>query len=683
MQQSAGAMHYESRLIYGKVVSELDVSIRVLAEPSGEDELDKAQRASMEVLSTHQEALREEVRELEASAEWDVFTVAFYGETNAGKSTLIEATRVLLEEPTKLESRRKFRELQAMFGLSGPGMVEAQASLVELARARDAARQHLEDLRAEQAAMPWWKRLLGLFAARAARTEVQGNLEALSTRHDEAERRCRTQEEQLVSLRQFADGQIIGDGRSDYTKHVQAYSVQLAGQPIALLDVPGIQGKEESVQTEITSALRKAHGVFFVVNQPAPPQVGTLETVRQHLGAQVEVGVIFNKKIQNPKPLSANGLINAGEREALAELDKVMAGCLGDGYRGSITLSAGPAFLAVGDCLEPGSEQAREREKFLSAMGGDAILEKSRMREFLQLVGTDLVRDCRKKIVASNLRKVQAALEDSIANASAQRDRLSALAVTMQRFAAEADTQARSSTKALRRRLRLRGESLIDTFSKNVVEELYGQIDKGIDSDDLKRKLENTIDKHRLELEDALPGSFQKEFARFTSEITDILERAREKMDDVLDHQLDFASRRGAFDLRMDDGLRPASLLGAAIGCVMLFVTQAGWVMLAISVVGLALSAYKGIRSRFDNDFKKGQQRAVVDRNARSVVREIREALTKHLDSTVQTLDSRVEETTARLSMPARRAAHLVKTMDGTIRRLGGLSHEIKRGKFA
>ena len=35
---------------------------------------------------------------LEENSEWEKFTVAFFGETNAGKSTIIESLRILLNE---------------------------------------------------------------------------------------------------------------------------------------------------------------------------------------------------------------------------------------------------------------------------------------------------------------------------------------------------------------------------------------------------------------------------------------------------------------------------------------------------------------------------------------------------------------------------------------------------------
>ena len=46
---------------------------------------------------------KSEIEKLEKSSEWDKFCMAFFGETNAGKSTIIEALRIVYDE----ELRRK------------------------------------------------------------------------------------------------------------------------------------------------------------------------------------------------------------------------------------------------------------------------------------------------------------------------------------------------------------------------------------------------------------------------------------------------------------------------------------------------------------------------------------------------------------------------------------------------
>ena len=59
--------------------------------------------AIKDFLANTNTAFKEEIDKLENSSEWDKFCVAFFGETNAGKSTIIESLRIIYDE----ESRRE------------------------------------------------------------------------------------------------------------------------------------------------------------------------------------------------------------------------------------------------------------------------------------------------------------------------------------------------------------------------------------------------------------------------------------------------------------------------------------------------------------------------------------------------------------------------------------------------
>jgi len=60
-----------------------------------------------EKLSCIREQFSEEVQFLEEHSEWDTFTIAFFGETNAGKSTILESLRILFDEQKRQESIRQ------------------------------------------------------------------------------------------------------------------------------------------------------------------------------------------------------------------------------------------------------------------------------------------------------------------------------------------------------------------------------------------------------------------------------------------------------------------------------------------------------------------------------------------------------------------------------------------------
>ena len=54
---------------------------------------------------------KDEIDKLEKSSEWDKFCMAFFGETNAGKSTIIEALRIVYNEESRREEINKQKNM--------------------------------------------------------------------------------------------------------------------------------------------------------------------------------------------------------------------------------------------------------------------------------------------------------------------------------------------------------------------------------------------------------------------------------------------------------------------------------------------------------------------------------------------------------------------------------------------
>ncbi|WP_137804400.1 hypothetical protein [Pseudomonas sp. G(2018)] len=69
-----------------------------------------------------------EISYLEKHAEWDNFTIAFFGETNAGKSTIIESLRILFEEKKRQALIKKNQatvsDIQAVFSKKSDELID-------------------------------------------------------------------------------------------------------------------------------------------------------------------------------------------------------------------------------------------------------------------------------------------------------------------------------------------------------------------------------------------------------------------------------------------------------------------------------------------------------------------------------------------------------------------------------
>ena len=71
-------------------------SIHLLGEEEQGELADIISR--LEIINT---SFHAEIEKLHNSSEWDRFCIAFFGETNAGKSTIIESLRIIYDEETR------------------------------------------------------------------------------------------------------------------------------------------------------------------------------------------------------------------------------------------------------------------------------------------------------------------------------------------------------------------------------------------------------------------------------------------------------------------------------------------------------------------------------------------------------------------------------------------------------
>ncbi|GAA6958165.1 hypothetical protein ID0050_06900 [Helicobacter pylori] len=79
----------------------------------GDEGLKKFNQEALEKFKKLESESLKELESLKNNEEWEKFTVAFYGETGAGKSTLIECLRLFFKEPGKMDQQERFKRLYA------------------------------------------------------------------------------------------------------------------------------------------------------------------------------------------------------------------------------------------------------------------------------------------------------------------------------------------------------------------------------------------------------------------------------------------------------------------------------------------------------------------------------------------------------------------------------------------
>ncbi|VVN34843.1 hypothetical protein PS662_05095 [Pseudomonas fluorescens] len=723
--------------IYQRINDELARIALSLNTPSTDPALDLAQQDARGLLNEQQATLRTQLKELQENAEWKTFTIAVYGETGAGKSTLIETLRILLQEPTKMAHQQAFRDLHNKYGLGEANLQRLQQAieqtdvkLGELAQQLHATTEHHDQLhsdalnaitglraliaeRKETASL--WQKLIRVFKkmpeeAQLVLAEQQlphvvtardSAIGPLRVQHSEAEQGrhalAQQQADQLLvsdsdleKLQSLADGEIIGDGRPDFTRKTQRYDLTLNGQPFALLDVPGIEGSEGLVVSQIERAVQTAHAVLYVTNQAAPPQTGdeqrkgTLEKIKEHLGAQTEVWTIFNKKIQNPKhSLIDRPLISEDEALSLEGLNEKMRMQLGDHYRNVFSLSALPAFLAATEHFAPNSQNATKRSKILADFQPEELLEKTRLRGFLYLLNANLLAGSEAKITRANFHKAKDALDHTVSALDALKARFSQLLENLRLDGQSAQVQLKGSFTSLKKRVETAGETEIDQFVSDVRSVMYERIDADISNDEFKQAFRNAIEAQQKQLSDQLPVAIAKEVERFQKEAEDILIRFEAQARELtgIYATLGKTSLHTRFDLKIeiDNGIKVGSLLLGVAGTIAaaIFTGGATLLVLAPALAGLVISTYKAVRGAFSSDYKKSQQREAVDSNLREVTGQLRTLLHDGLKTALADMEKKIRVLDQALEAPIKQTAGLVQLLGQSTDQLSTLSRQI------
>lgn len=220
--------------------------------------------------------------------EWDNLVVAFFGVTNAGKSTIIETFRIIFDEETRRVAIQKSK---------GEGV----------------------------------------------------------------------------------DGAIVGDGTMDFTKVYEEYKMSIDGKQFVLIDVPGIEGNESEVESEIIKALGKAHCVFCVHGLEKKPDTKVIERVKKYLKDWVKVysilnikGTSFNYDEEDERLEFKTSKVTNLENQT----KQVFAEALGEHYAGNYTIQALLALCARAH-FSPNRSNLRKEQKDLlnSFKSPEAILE--------------------------------------------------------------------------------------------------------------------------------------------------------------------------------------------------------------------------------------------------------------------------------------------------------------------
>lgn len=608
--------------IYDRVKSEIEnIEKNLEVTDDFNTSENKAKTEALKQIQEFRQNSFEKLKKLQSNQDWEKFCIAFYGETNAGKSTLIEALRLYLNEKNKIKEHGN------------------------LVHQQNEIKKEIKEFKNNIRNLSIFEKITNFFKGKNAKIELCNFLKAMKQKR----------------LELPFDGTIIGDGRSDFTRKSTKYDFTHNGKEFIIMDLPGIEGKESDVIDEILSSTQKAHIVFYIKNEPRPPQkgdektIGTIEKIKSHLDDMTDVYAIYNKSITNTRILKRE-FLNDSEIAGLKELDEKMGEILGKHYKGHFTISAQPAFYANAKYLQPNSKFKNDSNKFLKEFSKDEILQKTLFIEFVNFIKNNLIPNSEKKIKQANLYKIQMVLDNGI---NMLMELLNAMFIPLRdKFKSELvnvnsklDKTVDITEDDIRRELK----DTIYSYLVDARNKLYKFVDSDISNDELKNRIDDEIENVNKKMESEYKKIIDKNIISMNNEIKRIiknLERRAKSIIENINSQINLNKTSNEIDTK--SGFDTLKFIGAltSIGSGIAILLSGGWVVAGLVGIAVGVVAFlKSIWSFFSDKYKKAQQKKSIDENLRKYENEAYSSIDKDLNTIFENIKNEVKKIKNQLDM--------------------------------
>lgn len=374
--------------------------------------------------------LQYEISNLESHSEWEYYTISFIGETNAGKSTIIEALRIKYaeEEKKKLYDKnqellleennllKKIQEEEEVFNINKESIINTKTKELEiyLQKAEESKKSFLFKIRK--------------FVQK--KYEPYNNLVSALKREIESNSNRKFGDLEWVILDKVRlneiknqieyDGEIIGTGRLDYTQTSKTFFIKVNNELVKIIDVPGIEGNEVNYEEEIKKAVSKSHCVFYITSSTKTLESGTLLKVKKYIKDQADIYAIINMRLNSYKDEYYNlsfEEIYKNKLESIGSISQQLRDELKDNFIDVVSINGHWGFLSLSKYLQKEGEKQKllsDKFKLLNVFQDESVIYVKSNFEKLDEVIFETINQKESKIRKTNILKINTLIEKLI-----------------------------------------------------------------------------------------------------------------------------------------------------------------------------------------------------------------------------------------------------------------------------
>jgi uncharacterized protein YukE len=256
-------------------------------------------------------------------------------------------------------------------------------------------------------------------------------------------------------------------------------------------------------------------------------------------------------------------------------MDKSLTASLGtETYKGHFCVSGMPAFLAVATCLVPDNPHTRSREKFLTSMRREDILQRSGMQSFLQFLSSDLCQNFQKKIRDANIKKIRSCLQEGIIRLHQVRENFTNAEQKLELQQKSASSQIDGLLSGTSQKLKNECHDELGSKKAAMRTAIYDYIESNQSNDDFKEYLTGEIEELKTSIGRDLEARFAAVFESFIEEAEAIIRKNQTNVSEILRYSINdpFSSLRLSFntDFSMSNGINVVGLISTLGGAAAL-----------------------------------------------------------------------------------------------------------------
>jgi len=202
------------------------------------------------------------------------------------------------------------------------------------------------------------------------------------------------------------NGDRIGEGQKDFTQAIEALSFQR----VIILDMPGIEGREEIVVDSILKAVDRSHVIFYIIGTNKEVEESTVKKMQHLLRHNAKVYSVLNLRGRPSVYLYNKVLINDNSKKVESRIKRKFEEFLGGNYAGNIIINGYLALMKSPKLV--GTRFEKDKLKALDIFGDVCKIEEFSNLSVLSKTIENLSQTIKYEILVSNTYKFLGATGD-------------------------------------------------------------------------------------------------------------------------------------------------------------------------------------------------------------------------------------------------------------------------------